>query len=59
MKREDFLRLENQAYAWNQLLKNAKMKQISIIKSINLKNDVEVNMSYAVDKEMQIELQKT
>ena len=26
MKREDFLRLENQAYAWNQLLKNAKMK---------------------------------
>lgn len=51
MKKEDFLRLENQAFAWTQLLKNAKLKQIAIAKRISTKNDVEIQLNTLTDKE--------
>ncbi|CDW86844.1 cyclic nucleotide-binding domain containing protein [Stylonychia lemnae] len=57
MKREDFLRLENQAFAWTQLQKNAKLKQIAIAKRITIKNDVEVQLLNTTDREnLQINL---
>lgn len=51
MKKEDFLRLENQAFAWTQLLKNAKLKQIAIAKRITTKNDVVVELTTLNDRE--------
>eukprot|EP00347_Sterkiella_histriomuscorum_P008621 403344394 len=54
MKKEDFLRLENQAYAWTQLLKNAKLKQIAIARRITIKNDVEISLLTITDKDSQI-----
>ena len=54
MKKEDFLRLENQGFAWTQLLKNAKLKQIAIAKRISTKNDVEIQLNTLTDKEAQM-----
>ena len=42
MKKDDFLRLENQATAWQAILMNAKVKDHNINKRIALKNRVEI-----------------
>lgn len=53
MKKEDFLRLENQAYAWTALLKNAKLKQMAVARSITLKNNVVIEINSTSDRENQ------
>ena len=40
MKREDFLRLEHQNSSWSAISSNAKQKNQTIEKRINLKKDV-------------------
>jgi hypothetical protein len=44
MKREDFMRLENQTYSWQALILNAKNKEQSINKHLQLKTSVEINI---------------
>jgi hypothetical protein len=40
MKKEDFMRLENQTFAWNYLTWNAKLKAESMNKRISMKKQV-------------------
>jgi len=41
MRREDFMRLENQPYSWSALTLNAKNKEQAINKLLVLKNKVQ------------------
>lgn len=44
MKKEDFMRLENQTYSWHALMLNAKNKEYAINKHLQLKSSVEINI---------------
>jgi hypothetical protein len=45
MKKEDFLRLENQTYSWQALCINAKTKENAINKLLKLKTNVEIGIT--------------
>lgn len=46
MKREDFLRLENQQTVWKQLQQNTKHKMFQIDKNVTLKNEVMTSFNF-------------
>jgi|LauGreDrversion4_2_1035121.scaffolds.fasta_scaffold191114_2 RNA polymerase-binding transcription factor DksA len=54
MKKEDFLRLENQSSAWTAISYNAKQKNQNIEKKINLKKDVAERVERETTREEQL-----
>ncbi|CDW89498.1 UNKNOWN [Stylonychia lemnae] len=58
MKREDFLRLENQQSAWKQLQINASQKISQIKKNICLKNDVIISLNVAQKAQTEVNTPK-
>ena len=44
MKRDDFLRLENQTLSWQSIVANAKSKSDMINKRLSLKHEVQVHI---------------
>jgi hypothetical protein len=46
MKKEDFMRLENQTYSWSALTKNAKNKEQAINRTLTLKGQVETGINH-------------
>jgi hypothetical protein len=54
MKKEDFLRLENQSSAWAAISYNARQKNQNIEKKINLKKDVAERVERETTREEQL-----
>jgi len=54
MKREDFLRLEHQNSSWTVISSNAKQKNQTIEKRINLKKDVAERVEKEANNEEQL-----
>jgi hypothetical protein len=45
MRREDFLRLENQTFAWQTISQNARGKEAMIDRRMGVKKEVEVRLT--------------
>ena len=55
MKREDFLRLENQPYSWSALTLNAKNKEQAINTMLVLKNKVQSSVQMT-SKQVEVQM---
>lgn len=55
MKREDFMRLENQPYSWSALTLSAKNKEQAINKLLILKNKVQSSVSIT-SKQVEVQM---